>query len=308
MSKISADGKILVREARGDVALVDVATGARQALDGPPTTGRSSGDLSANGNVAIERGDDGSYAMWDLSSHTRRMLGPEATVGDSGPRPADALSADGTLLVQNDTAAVRVVDLASGATHDIARITDAIFAVAISSDDRSVAAGGRAGSAIVWDRETREQRGVVAVGGWVWDLAFSPDGAKLAVAATDGILRILELSTGHIQELRGHVGTVAGASFSLDGQRVLSAGSDGTVRLWDLSSGRGLIVRREPTGLYGVGHSADGTLMDLLSPGKVRIWDAHVLPPLEADPTRIKPWLEQITSSVVDERGHLRTP
>jgi WD40 repeat protein len=234
-------------------------------------------------------------------------LGKDAVLQDAGPRPADALSADGKLLVQSGGGAVRVIDLTNSVGHDVGTRGDAVFAVALSSDTRLVAAGGRGGVAVVWDWETGEERGRAPVGGWVWDVAFSPDGARLAIAATDGILRVLDLSSGQLHELRGHVGMVESVSFSPDGRRVLSGGTDGTARLWDLSSGVGLIVRRETTGLSGAKYSADGSFLDVRADPKVRIGDARVLPPLEPDPAKIAPWLEHVTSAVVDDWGRLRS-
>src|SRR5580700_10117124 len=71
----------------------------------------------------------------------------------------------------------------------------------------------------------------------VVSVAFSPDGATLASAGADGVLRLRETATGnHVRSFSGHVGWAYAATFSPDGSLLASAGADGTVRLWRLAT------------------------------------------------------------------------
>lgn len=79
-------------------------------------------------------------------------------------------------------------------------------------------------------------------------LALAPDGARLALAGADGVVRILDLSAGNVvAELRGHEGMVHAVDWSPDGARVASAGADRTARIWDAATGEALTTFAEHT-------------------------------------------------------------
>lgn len=68
-------------------------------------------------------------------------------------------------------------------------------------------------------------------------LAFSPDGSRLAAAADDATIRILEAGSGaRLNTLRGHSRRVESVAFLPDGKKLVSASDDGTVCVWDLAA------------------------------------------------------------------------
>ncbi len=110
-------------------------------------------------------------------------------------------------------------------------------------------------------------------------VAFSQDGARLAVSGTRGLLKVLDAATGRdLFPLTGHDGKsqVWSPVFSPDGKRLVSAGSDRKVLIWDLDSRRvALRLVGHDDKVNSVGFNRDGTR--LVSAGldrTVRLWDA----------------------------------
>jgi len=71
------------------------------------------------------------------------------------------------------------------------------------------------------------------------DVAWSPDGSKLAVAYRDKTIRIWSAQTWMVtKELKGHSDAVTAIAWSRDGHYLASASVDRTVRVWSQPGGR----------------------------------------------------------------------
>jgi WD40 repeat protein len=69
----------------------------------------------------------------------------------------------------------------------------------------------------------------------VTDLAFRPDGSRLATATEDGAVRVWDPDSGEeLVVLRGHDAVVGSVAFNPDGTRLASVAADGVVRVWTL--------------------------------------------------------------------------
>ncbi|MEA2496437.1 MAG: hypothetical protein QOJ29_4348 [Thermoleophilaceae bacterium] len=93
------------------------------------------------------------------------------------------------------------------------------------------------------------------------DIAWSPDGARLAAALDDGTVRIWNASTGALLErYAGHRCCVISVAFSPDGREIATGAVDSTTNIW-ASSGNALAeIQPEHARVTGLAFTADGSV------------------------------------------------
>ncbi|MFW6641207.1 eIF2A-related protein [Nocardiopsis algeriensis] len=111
----------------------------------------------------------------------------------------------------------------------------------------------------------------------VRNLAWSPDGTRIATASRDGSARLWDSRGGLLRELRGHMGMVEMASWSPDSRRLATASRDNTVRVWDADTGETVLRLTDAADVVrGVAWSPDGKHIAAASRDRVvRIWEAR---------------------------------
>ena len=174
----------------------------------------------------------------------------------------------------------------------LAAPTNDVFAIAYSPDGSTLAASAADGRILRWDARSGKQfgnplsAGRPAVGNVALDLAFSPDGERLAAAFAKlgddgGTAVVWRLSDGkelYRANIDGGYGRGSAVAFSPDGRLLATGGGSGEIKFWDARSGRRdgrtltgtagwvLSLDFDPTGRQLVSSGSDGS---------TRIWDVE---------------------------------
>jgi WD40 repeat protein len=122
-----------------------------------------------------------------------------------------------------------------------------------------------------------------------YQLAYSPDGKRIATAQSDGTVRQWDSATGKPigGPMKGHTRRVFGVVYTPDGHTIASAGEDGTMRLWNADTGAALNPNPARVGpLSCIAVSPDGKTLVTDGPdGNLIPWDPRTGKPLLAPGT-----------------------
>jgi len=236
-----------------------------------------------------------SLRVWDLQTGQpeweQKLRATEVT--------AVAYSPDGRWLAsagvdeRRSGGAVRLWDAETGREiRTFEKPTASALGVAFSPDSRWLASGWGDGMVRIWDTrdpasKARELGGHI---GMVRCVKFLPDG-RLASAGGSwlgsqfGEVKIRDLATGRVLDLRGHTDLVVDLDYSPDGRRLATGSMERTIKLWDTTTGEEVFTLRGHTaGLICVAFSPDGRRIASGSWDQtVRVWDTS---PPTAGPLR----------------------
>ncbi len=279
--------------------------------------------------IASSCGDAG-IMVWDVATRQPQSVGWQ---GDGGSVNSLALNPDGTVLAVGrgsgwtEPGTVQLWDVATGKERVTLRgHTSWVRSVAFSPDGTLLASGSGDGAARLWDATTGENKFILADSSQpgastfsnsdddgdveitgvsntaaVWSVAFSPDGAILAVGRGDpwvgpGSLQLYDSGTGEllsefypeVHPLCCEMVTVFALTFSPDGTLLATANGDGTATLWEVATGEEHAILEPDGGWVGsVAFSPDGSLLatggawsdcdygEICAPdeGEMRLWD-----------------------------------
>ena len=250
--------------------------------------------FSKDGKLLISGGQDQRARVWSVETGREllKLEGHQASVS------AVALTPDGKYAVTGGLDANLV--LWNLATREPMRQFDAdraeITSVAVSPDGKLVAAGNGE-RAIVWDIATAKRVRAVKLLPRVNDVAFSPDGRRLAVVSGASVK--VELATparlaqipkpqvalvnidgrNEFWRYSKHTSPVNTVSFSADGAYVITGsggfqGEDNSVRVLDAGTGTEIKILPHKASVDSVAMSPDKrTILTSGADQKVHVWD-----------------------------------
>jgi WD40 repeat protein len=158
-------------------------------------------------------------------------------------------------------------------------------ALAFAPDGRTLAASGNGHRFAVrlWEPSTGQRQGELTERGsactrWcspatacpsgepgllISAVVFSADGATLAAACSDGVIRLWDVPSGELRlNLSGHTDAVARLAFTPDGRTLASLGNDHVLNLWHVRTGQQLFtLDTRGNELSGLAFSRDGRLL-----------------------------------------------
>ena len=204
---------------------------------------------------------------------------------------AVTFSANGKYLLSGDVGGVRAWRVEDGT--QVARMEAiVVLCLAVSKDDKWIAAGTRWGDVLVWDAKTYEQvfkneEDSYAING----VDFSPDSSRLVSASDNKTATIWDIPTHQRVQTLCHNSSVKAAKFSPLGDRIATASWDST-RVWDSRDARFLVdIKVGVTPQFNTGLLWSNNHLFALFDGKIKQIDASTglvvsqwpLPGLERD-------------------------
>jgi WD40 repeat protein len=145
-----------------------------------------------------------------------------------------------------------------------------------------VVTGGRRGTARIWSVDGKQLVQLRGHTGEITDVAFSPDGNRVATSSRDATARTWDATTGRsLQSFTGHRDDVNSVVFSADGRLLLTASRDHDGRLWDVETGTVKQVLRAHYGeVADASFSPDGRWILTAGPAAAYLWQQGVRDPV----------------------------
>ncbi|MCC5617167.1 caspase family protein [Nostoc sp. CHAB 5836] len=221
--------------------------------------------FNQDGSEIVSVRDDGLASLWNFTSNQYQELQvpPNNIIMTAGFQP------DGELLLVTKTPDGKSVSVFNSYFQELSKINQqfpvTLDQVILSPNSEEIAiiyGGGRStvgSESYLWQWRQNYLQQLL---GQNIDINFSQDGKKVAAAGfNDGTIRLKDLDSGIISELKGHTGQIANFNFRSDGKVLATASADGTLRLWSLEEQQPSQLEKLPEKINSITFSRDGKLI-----------------------------------------------
>jgi WD40 repeat protein len=266
-------------ENKGVIDIRDATTGASELKFQAHNVDVNDVAFSADGSMLATTGDDGALKVWDPATGDNLL-----TLHGSGEVWAPTFSLDGSLVAAGWPNHIRVFDVTKGR---VVRTFPWGLDAAFSPDGRLLAEASF-DNVTVRDIETGEITFTLTLEGRGADgfleVAWAPDGRRIATGHADGTVRMWDGRSGEPQlTLFGHRSLVTSLDWSPDGSRLLTGSEDGTAKVWEVTEpGRreqlSLSAEDMRAGVNAAVFSPDGTQV-MTSDSAItstKVWDVGI--------------------------------
>lgn len=276
----SPDGKRLATSSDDQTVKVwDASTGKELMTLSGHTGTVGNVVFSPDGTRLASASADGTARVWDANSG-RLLLTvtvPQKELWGIAYSPDGAQLAtgtqDGSTKIWDANSGTELMTLPADPVHH-----DVVRAIAYSADGKRIATAAE-GLPVIWDALTGKKLvQLPEQDNFLYGIAFSPDGARVATADGDKTVRIWDSTTGsELLTLYGGYDCCYGLAYSPDGSRVIGTRYGGTALVWDTGPGRELFTITGHQGtINNVLYSPDGTRLATASfDGTAKLWDAQ---------------------------------
>ena len=299
----SPDGKNLLICAGTTLHLRDAATGRTFGLPMKHEEPIKTAVFSPDGQRILTGSDDKTARLWNAA--TGEPIGPP--MQHTNPVRSVAFSPDGEILLTDSggpAARLWNAKTCEPIGQPLEHQGTVRFAC-FSPDGRVVMTGSEDQTVRFWDPSTGQAFGTTLKHqGAVTFGTFFPDGKTVLTMGYDRMARLWDWTTGKpVGRPLLHPEVLQTGALSPDGKVVMTPGWHGSARLWDAATSRPLGPPLEHQGsITTASFSPDSKLAVTSSYDKtVRIW--KVPQPVRDDPERIRLWVEDLTSTEMDEHG-----
>jgi WD40 repeat protein len=115
--------------------------------------------------------------------------------------------------------------------------------------------------------------------GWVWDVAFSPDGKTIATVGDDQIVKLWSITGKLIKNLRGHNDRIYAVNFSPDGQQIATSSKDKTIKIWSREGKLLKTLSGHTESVFSVAFNPQGTILASASKDRtIKLWNLKQIP------------------------------